>query len=299
MLRFSVIIPVYNVEKDIRQCFETIENQTFKDFEVLCVDDCGTDNSMDVVREFAQKDSRFKIFTHENNQGVSAARNTALKNVSGEYILFVDPDDWIETNMFEAIDNAIKTSNNPDAIVFGYNNCNPDGSIEDHDYEEDSTLKITASNINYIVGCLWNKAFKTSKVKEFEIDFPVGLIIEDAEFCFKFFSQINECYITKGIYYNYRRGRLGSYTTEDFAGERINDTFKVLERMYDFSIKKGLFKKFKLALLDYFCQTTKSILQCPNQREQILKTADRLLEKMNFPNSFKDLDAPKIMFWKN
>ena len=175
MLKFSVIIPIYNVEKDIRQCLESIENQTFKDFEVLCVDDCGTDSSMDIIREYVQKDSRFKIFTHEKNQGVSAARNTALKNVSGEYILFVDPDDWIETNMFEAVNNAIESSNSPDAIVFGYNNCYPNGTIENHDYNEDSILKISSNNINYIVGCLWNKAFKTSKVKELEINFPVGL----------------------------------------------------------------------------------------------------------------------------
>ena len=142
MLRFSIIVPIYNVENDIRQCFETISNQTFKDFEVLCVDDCGTDNSMNIVREFAQNDSRFKILTHDTNKGVATARNTALKEVSGEYILFIDSDDWVENNTLEALDNAIKESVNPDAVVFGYNNCYPDGTVEDHDYEENSTLKI-------------------------------------------------------------------------------------------------------------------------------------------------------------
>lgn len=299
MLRFSVIIPVFNVVKDIKQCLETIASQTFKDFEVLCVDDCGTDGSIDIVKEFTQKDSRFKVLSHDSNRGVSVARNTALKEAQGEYILFIDPDDWVELNMFEAIDNAIKNSNNSDAIVFGYNNCYPDGTVEDHDYNESYSLKLEANNINYVVGCIWNKAFKNSKIKELGVDFPAGLIVEDAEFCFKFFSQIDKCYITKGIYYNYRKGREGSYTTEDIAGERINDTFKILERMYDFSIQKGLFKKYKLALLDYFCQTIKGILQCPNQKDNILKTADTLLDKMNFPNSFKDLEAPKFMFWKN
>ena len=78
MLRFSVIIPVFNVVKDIKQCLETIANQTFKDFEVLCVDDCGTDGSIDIVKEFTQKDSRFKVLSHDSNRGVSVARNTAL-----------------------------------------------------------------------------------------------------------------------------------------------------------------------------------------------------------------------------
>ena len=301
MLRFSIIVPIYNVEKDIRQCFESISNQKFKDFEVLCIDDCGTDNSMDIVKEFTQNDSRFKILTHDTNKGVATARNTALKEVSGEYILFIDPDDWVENNALEALDNAIKESVNPDAVVFGYNNCYPDGTVEDHDYEENSTLKIDVNNINYIVGCIWNKVFKTSKVRELGVDFPDGLIIEDAEFCFKFFTQIDKCYITKGIYYNYRKGREGSYTTEDVAGDRIIDTFKILERMYEFSIKKGLFKKYKKALLEYFCKTIKGILQCPNQKDKVLETADKLLDKMDFPNAFKDLAQPKLSlsFWKN
>ena len=88
MLRFSIIVPIYNVEKDIRQCFESISNQTFKDFEVLCIDDCGTDNSMDIVREFTQNDSRFKILTHDTNKGVATARMIFLHlyNVANIYI---------------------------------------------------------------------------------------------------------------------------------------------------------------------------------------------------------------------
>ena len=299
MTRFSIIMPIYNVESDIKQCLDSIINQQFKDFEILCIDDCGTDKSMDIVREYAQNDSRFKIFTHEKNQGVSAARNTALKNVSGEYILFIDPDDWIELGTFEAIDNAITKSNNADAVIYGYNNCYPDGTIEDHDYEEDTMITITPSNINDIVGCLWHKAFKSSKVKELNLEFPVGLIIEDSEFTFRYFIQIQNCYITKGIYYNYRRGRQGSYTTDDILGERVNDTFKIFERMYDFAVEKNLFKKYRIAFLDRFCRSIKGVLITPNQKDLILELSDKILTKMDFPNSFKDLEAPKFMFWKN
>ena len=84
MAEFSIIVPVYNVEKEIRKCLDSIKNQTYGDFEVLCVDDFGKDSSMDIVREYAQKDNRFKILTHEHNRGVSAARNTGVDNASGE-----------------------------------------------------------------------------------------------------------------------------------------------------------------------------------------------------------------------
>jgi glycosyltransferase involved in cell wall biosynthesis len=299
MTRFSIIVPVYNVKNEIRQCFESIKNQTFTDFEVLCVDDCGIDGSMDIVREFAQEDSRFKILTHEQNQGVSAARNTALKAVQGEYILFVDPDDWIELSTCEAINQAIINSNFADAIIYGYNNCSPDGTIDDHDYMEDSLINVTPKNINGFIGCVWHKAFKASLVKELKIDFPVGLIIEDTEFTFKFFSQIEKCYITKGIYYNYRIIRKGSYTTDDVTWNRVYDTFKIFERMIDFSREKGLFNKSRIAFLERFCSVIKGILINPNQKELVIELADKLLTKMDFPNSFKDLDTPKFMFWKN
>ena len=103
MTKFSIIVPVYNVEKEIRECLDSIKNQTYNDFEVLCVDDCGKDSSMDIVREFAAEDSRFKILTHEHNSGVSAARNTGLDAAAGDIIMFVDSDDWIEPNALEIL----------------------------------------------------------------------------------------------------------------------------------------------------------------------------------------------------
>ena len=98
MAEFSIIVPVYNVEKEIRECLDSFKNQTFGDVEVLLVDDRGTDSSIDIVREYANEDSRFKILTHEKNSGVSAARNTGLDAAQGEIIMFVDSDDWLENN---------------------------------------------------------------------------------------------------------------------------------------------------------------------------------------------------------
>ena len=94
MPKISVIIPVYNVEKYIEECLESIVNQTFTDTEIICVDDCGTDASMSVVERYAQQDGRIKILHHEKNKGLGAARNTGMDEANGEYIFFLDSDDY-------------------------------------------------------------------------------------------------------------------------------------------------------------------------------------------------------------
>jgi len=90
MPKFSIIVPIYKVEKYIKQCMQSILNQTYKDFEVICVDDCGKDNSMKIVEKMAQNDNRIIILHHDKNKGLSAARNTGFEIAKGEYTLFVD-----------------------------------------------------------------------------------------------------------------------------------------------------------------------------------------------------------------
>ena len=99
-IKFSIIVPVYNVEKFLRESLDSIVAQTFKDFEVICVNDGSTDNSLDILEEYAKNDSRIKIISQEN-QGQGIARNKAIDIAQGRYLLFVDPDDWIETNALE------------------------------------------------------------------------------------------------------------------------------------------------------------------------------------------------------
>lgn len=111
MPKISVIIPVYNVENYLRECLDSIINQTFKDIEIICVDDCSTDNSLDILNEYAQKDNRIKVFEQKENSGQGAARNFGISIAQGEYITFVDPDDYIESTMYEKMYNQAKTLN--------------------------------------------------------------------------------------------------------------------------------------------------------------------------------------------
>lgn len=99
---FSIIVPVYNVEKYLVRCIESVINQTFKDFECILIDDGSLDNSGNICDEYSLKDSRI-VVVHQNNAGVSAARNTGLNIAKGEYICFCDSDDWLEDSLLEQL----------------------------------------------------------------------------------------------------------------------------------------------------------------------------------------------------
>ncbi len=110
MPKISVVIPVYNVEKYIEECLESVISQTFTDTEIICVDDCGTDGSMSVVERYAQQDSRIKILRHDKNKGLGAARNTGIEEAKGEYIFFLDSDDYILPDTLKNLyENAVRT----------------------------------------------------------------------------------------------------------------------------------------------------------------------------------------------
>lgn len=101
-MKLSVIIPVYNCERYLKECLDSIRAQTFKDFEAICVDDGSTDSTAAILEEFAALDPRFKVI-HQPNGGQGKARNTGLDNAKGDYIAFVDADDWVEPNYFELL----------------------------------------------------------------------------------------------------------------------------------------------------------------------------------------------------
>ena len=109
-IKISIIIPVYNVEKYLKQCLDSIINQTFIDFECICVNDDSTDNSLNILQEYAKKDKRIKIISQKNT-GVAMARNTGLSVATGDYILFIDSDDFIDNNFCEVLYNDAKKYN--------------------------------------------------------------------------------------------------------------------------------------------------------------------------------------------
>ena len=161
----SAIVPVYNVEKYLYRCVDSILKQTYENFELILIDDGSPDNCSQMCDELSEKDSRIKVI-HQENQGLSAARNSGIKIAKGNYLTFIDSDDWISNTMFEDLINLIKEKNADISI------CNfivTDGNAiykkntkaEEKLYSKDEFMKIILRvNSNRCIHYAWGKLYK-------------------------------------------------------------------------------------------------------------------------------------------
>jgi len=185
MSQITIILPVYNVEKYLPQCLDSIINQTFKDFECICVNDGSKDSSLSILQEYASRDKRIKIINQKNG-GSSVARNTGIKNVNTKYITFIDSDDWIAENYLEILYNKIEETN-ADIVRASYKFY----FQEENSYKSAKIREIhkinTNSNIErlykgYAGAFVWAKIYKTSLIKDNNIWFYEGFTAEDCPF---------------------------------------------------------------------------------------------------------------------
>ena len=115
MVKISVVIPVYNVEKYLEQCLDSVIAQSFEDIEVICVNDGSTDSSLEILKRYADNDSRIKIIS-QKNKGAGAARNVGIENAAGEYVYFMDSDDYLNADAFERLNDFL--DDKPDFVMF-------------------------------------------------------------------------------------------------------------------------------------------------------------------------------------
>lgn len=201
MVRYSFIIPVYNVAPYLRECLDSVLNQHLEDFEVCIVDDGSKDESGAICDEYASRDSRIKV-KHQTNGGVSAARNAALEMATGEYIWFVDADDYIGGNSLAYIDNVILKSK-CDTIFFGEERYKEDTG--DVFFEEGEKHQFLCSHISY---CNPLMIFKRSVIEENHLRFTLGMkMAEDLEFQYKYLLHcMKPVVIPYDFYYIRERG---------------------------------------------------------------------------------------------
>lgn len=209
----SVIVPVYNVEEYLVRCVDSIINQTYDNLEIILVDDGSTDMSGAMCDSFAEQDDRIKVI-HKKNGGLSDARNAGLEIVTGDYIGYIDSDDWAEPDMFEMmITNCEKYDS--DVAVCRYSCVFKDFTSNE---STDLILKMTRDEAletyicenteRPIYNSVWSKLFKRELVKDYR--FPVGKKSEDIMYTTKAFCNMNSCvYIGKALY-NYVCDREGS-----------------------------------------------------------------------------------------
>ena len=215
--KISVIIPVFNVCDYLEECLESVIAQTFQDFEIIIVDDGSTDDSLAIAKKFADFNKNIRIVT-QKNEGLSSARNAGLKEAKGEYIFFLDSDDKIAPETLEHLYNSVIKYDTDVAICSFQYFFSVKDQIHSIDtswplrFERDDGKYIVSEEIDKEICCVtWNKLYKHSIIKEYNLKFPVGLIHEDITWLWAYFSRINKySYINERLYYY--RIREGSIT---------------------------------------------------------------------------------------
>lgn len=247
-VKVSVIVPVYNVEKYLRDCLDSVVNQTLEDIEIICVNDGSTDNSLAILEDYAEKDSRIRIINQEN-KGLGGARNTGLYNANGEYISFIDSDDWIEPNTFEESYNMSKNLD-LDMLMFQMKvfNIETGEFIEDQHNNIDSiddSLIGTVFNYKDVFDVLFkiphnsvNKLYKHSFLKDMKFKFLEGVYYEDLASFFPLFLEAKKVSILKKQFYIYRI-RSESITTSGDEGSF--DMFNILKDLQKLLKDKNIY----------------------------------------------------------
>ena len=251
--KVSVIVPVYNTEKYLHRCIDSILAQTFTDLELLLIDDGSTDNSATIWDEYAAKDSRVRVF-HKENGGVSAARNVGLDNAKGKWITFVDADDWIEDNAFE----YFKNTHAEDVIVNPYFE-----SYEGKIYVKDcASLSITSSLQKEaflkrylhtgLLTTVCSKIYKRDIIGDIRFDKNI-IVGEDTLFFLNIIDRTNRISTLPYSYYNYRMFRpIGKYRLS--IKESIY-SMQMLWMSYEkLNIRNPLFEKALFCNHKSYCQ---------------------------------------------
>ncbi|MEE0968640.1 MAG: glycosyltransferase [Clostridia bacterium] len=215
MPEISIIIPVYNVEKYLSTCLDSLLVQTFQDFEVILIDDGSPDKSGEICDEYAKKDKRIRVI-HQSNQGAGISRNKGIEAANGTYIAFVDADDWTKPNMLEAAKSRLETGAY-DLIMFGneaiwYNDDETEikrveiWSPNDTVYSSDVECKEAFCDILFSTSfnTPWNKLYKMSIIKEHNIRFPQLRRAQDAIFNMEYYKYINSFCLIPDILYVFR-----------------------------------------------------------------------------------------------
>lgn len=245
MPKFSIIIPVYNVEEYIKKCLDSVFAQTEKDFEVIVVNDGTKDNSMDIVKNYEVK------MINQENKGLSAARNNGVKEAKGEYIIFLDSDDYIEKNLLHEIKKSLK--NDPDLVRFQIKEKYPDKEIK---YEENPFTGLTGedaftkiSNYHFVENA-WCYAIKRKYYLKEKFKFKEGGIHEDFGLIPLVIIKSSRVNSIPYIGYNYiqRQGSIMSNKNYDKIKKRVNDFYHhyhfLLEEINKTNLNSLYFKSF-------------------------------------------------------
>ena len=233
----SIIVPVYNGEKTLRRAIDSLLSQTFKDLEIIIVNDGSKDHSGEIAEEYAAQDNRIVVINKPVNQGLSAGRNTGMAAAHGDYITFLDCDDWVEADMYQVM---FENGGFADVIVTGayHDVMNPDGSVgvftKDAvgrscvvDVRKEIIRWATELDAKRLFAYTWNKLYKRSFIESQGALFRQQTLIEDYQFNCEIWRNISRLTLVDGCYYHYVK-----FSNEALTQRYLPNYFEIMDKRY-------------------------------------------------------------------
>ena len=237
MPKVSVIVPVYNVEKYISKCLDTLVNQTLDDIEIIIVNDGSKDKSKEIIKKYEMQYLEKIKYYEKENVGLSDARNYGMKYANGEYIAFLDSDDYVELDMYEKMYEIAKKENSDMVecnFIWEYPNKTRDdiGEIYNNKKEMIEKIRVVA----------WNKLIKKEIVEKSKVSFPVGFRYEDVEFTYKLIPYLNKVsFIKKPLVHYIQREN----SISNMQNEKTKEIFEVLDNVLRFYKENNFYEEYK------------------------------------------------------
>ena len=268
--KVSVIIPAYNTEQYIAKCLKSLISQTLKEIEIIVINDGSTDSTLEIINEFAAADGRIKVISQENKKQ-GAARNRGMEIAAGEYIGFVDSDDWVDPDFYEKLYNAVKKDNFDIAVT----------SIIKHkekklQYNIHCKKEVAASDLKQKIKLcedkkhrffsIYNKIYKASLIKDNDIFFSDGIVCEDIIFSIKTLYFSGKIITVPGVCYHYTYNVNSAINGKDIDNSKKNAHVKAYSELVEFA------KKYNIKLYERLNYTESSWKFCTKVYRGVYKS---------------------------
>jgi len=257
MIKVSVIIPVYNAEKYLRQCLDSVQGQSLRDIEIICVDDGSTDSSPDMLRERAACDSRMRIVTQANG-GPGKARNTGMNYANGQYVIFLDADDWFEPDFLEKMAERADETCADICICKAQRFDDATGKELPSDWMLKTHLvpsgvfspeAVAEHLFQFTYGQVWDKLYRRAFLDDCGIGFPELTASEDMPFAYMTLLCSERIAIVSEVLMHYRVNRVGS-VSNSFV-KQPEAPYAAFSLVYEYLLQNGLMEKYKKSFLNW------------------------------------------------
>ena len=285
MPEVSVIVPVYNVEKYLEKCLNSLVNQTLENIEIIIVNDGTKDNSEEIIKKFIEKYPQKIVYLKKENGGLSDARNFGIPYAKGEYIAFLDSDDYVEKDIYKEMYELAKKENS-DMVECDFLWEYPDKTREDIGQVYNGKKEM----LEKVRVVAWNKLIRRSILEKAQIQFPKGLRYEDVEFTYKLIPYLNKVSFLKKPYIHYIQRENSISNSQN---ERTKEIFTVLDNVIDYYKENNYYDEYKDELEYIYAR----YLLCSSLLRMV-KIQDKETRKNMLKITWENLNT-KFPNWKN